>query len=65
MDNIALLSYKLNDLREKTERLTEEAAIVGLKLNAREWKTVRTEFARNRENIVVNGEKVEDVEEFA
>ena len=36
MDNIALLSYKLNDLRKKTERLTEEAAIVGLKLNARE-----------------------------
>ena len=26
---------------------------------------MRTEFARNRENIVVNGEKVEDVEEFA
>ena len=34
-DDIALLSSKLNDLHEKTGRLTEEAATVGLKLNAR------------------------------
>ena len=26
---------------------------------------MRAEFARNRESIVVNGEEVEDVEEFA
>ena len=34
-DDIALLSLKFNDLREKSGRLTEEAARVGLKLNAR------------------------------
>ena len=34
-DDIALLSLKFNDLREKGGRLTEEAARVGLKLNAR------------------------------
>ena len=64
-DDIALLSSKFNDLREKSGRLTEEAPIVDDKLNARNCKTPRTEFARNRENIVVNCEEVEDVEEFA
>ena len=64
-DDIALLSSKFNDLREKTGRLTEEAARVGLKLNARKCKTLRTEYASNRESIMVNGEEVQDVEEFA
>ena len=63
-DNSALLSSKFNDLLEKTERLMKEAARVGLKLNERKCKTLRTEFVRNRENIVVNGEEVEDAEEF-
>ena len=31
---------------------------------ARKCKTLRTEFARNRESIVVTGEEVEDAEEF-
>ena len=34
VDDIALLSFKFNDLREKTGRLTQEAARVGHKLNA-------------------------------
>ena len=63
-DDIALLSSRLNDLHEKTGRLTEEAARVGLKLNARKCKTLRTEYASNRERIAVNGEEVEDVGEF-
>ena len=63
-DDIALLSSRFNDLHEKTRRLTEEAAKVGLKLNARKCKTLRTECASNRESIVVNGDEVEDVEEF-
>ena len=62
-DEIALLSSKFNDLREKTERLAEEAARVGLKVNARKCKTLRTD-ANNRESIMVNGKEVEDVEEF-
>ena len=64
-DDLALLSSKFNDLREKSGKLTEEAPRVDDKLNARNCKTPRTEFARNRENIVVNCEEVEDVEEFA
>ena len=52
-DDLALLSSKFNDLREKSGKLTEEAPRVDDKLNARNCKTPRTEFARNRENIVV------------
>ena len=62
--NIALLSSKFNDLCKQIKRLMEEAARVGLKLKARKCRTLRTEFTRNRESIVVNGEEVEDVEEF-
>ena len=61
-DDIALLSSKTSDLQEKTGRLAEEAAGVGLKRNAR--KPLRTEFAHRSEDVVVNGEEVEDDEEF-
>ena len=44
--DIALLSSKISDLQEKTGRLADEAARVGLKLNARKCKTLRTEFAQ-------------------
>ena len=64
-DDIALLSSKFNNLREMTGRFMEEAAREGFKLNARKCKTLRNEFAKNRESIVVNGEEVENVEEFA
>ena len=52
-------------MHEKTGKLAEEAAKVGLKLNERKCTTLRTEFAHRRESIVVNGEEVEDVAEFA
>ena len=63
-DDIALLSFTFNDLHEKGGRLAEEAARVGLKLNARKCKTLRTECASSREKIVLDGEEVDDVEEF-
>lgn len=63
-DNITLLSSKFNDLC-KTERLMEEAASIGLKLNTRKCKTLRTKFARNRESILMNSEEEEDVKESA
>jgi hypothetical protein len=63
-DDIALVSSKYNDMKEKTEKLVEEAARVGLKLNSRKCKTLRTKGARNREGIRVNGQEVEEVDEF-
>lgn len=44
--------------------MAEEAARVGLRRNVRS-KTLTAEFAHSRESIVVNGEEVEDVVEFA
>ena len=41
-DEIVLLSSKFNDLCEKTGRLTEEAARVGLELNARKGLSMLT-----------------------
>ena len=64
-DDMALLSSKFSDLSEKTERLMSEAARVGLKLNAGKCKTLRTEHTQSNERIVVNGEQVEDMDEFA
>ena len=63
-DDIALLSPKFSDLHEKSGRLAEEAARVGLRLNARKCKTLRTECASSREKIVVDGQEVDDVEEL-
>ena len=51
-DGIALLLSKFNDLHEKTGRLTEEAARVRLKLNVKKCKTLRTEYASNRESAL-------------
>ena len=51
-------------MHEKTGRLAEEAARVACKLDARKGKTLRADCARSRENIVVDGEEVEDVEDF-
>ena len=50
-------------MHEKTERMAKEAARVASKLDARKCKTLGTGCARSRENIVVDGEEVEDVEE--
>ena len=51
-DDTSLLSSKFIDLHEKTGRLAEESARVGLKLNMRNGKTLRTECASSREKIV-------------
>ena len=63
-DDIALLSSTFKDLHEKTGRLAEKAARVGLKLYATKCKTPWTGCASRRENIVVHGEEVDDVEEL-
>ena len=55
-----ILSSKFYDLHKKTGKLEEEAVRVGTKT----FKTPRTVCASNREKIVVDGEEVDDVEEF-
>ena len=44
--------------------MAEETVRVGLELNAKKCKTLRTECDSRRENIVVDGEELDDVEEL-
>ena len=62
-DDIALLSSRYVDIEDKTSRLVEEAARVGLKINLKKSKVMRIN-ARNDQRIKVNDEQVDDVEEF-
>ena len=63
-DDIALLSSKIQDLKDKTEKVVEESERVGLKLNAKKCKTLRTKNTRNEDNIRIGNEEVEDVDQF-
>ncbi len=60
-DDIALLSSRYVDIRDKTSRLVDEAARVGLKVNAKKSKVMRVN-ARNDQRIEINGEQVDEVE---
>ena len=62
-DDIALLSSTKQQIQDKTTRLDEEARRVALKINGEKTKTMRIN-ARNQENIIINGQDIEDVEEF-
>ncbi|XP_073231679.1 uncharacterized protein [Porites lutea] len=61
-DEISLLSSKFNNLHKKTGGVSSQSR--NKKVNARKCKTLRTERACNREKTVVDGEEVDDVEEF-
>ena len=58
-----MLSSKYVDVRDKTSRLADEAARVGLKINAKKSKVMQVN-AKNDQRIELNGEQVEEVEEF-
>ena len=62
-DDIALLSSRYVDIEDKTSRLVDEAARVGLKINAKKSKVMLIN-ARNDQRMKVNDEQVDDVEEF-
>jgi len=62
-DDIALLSSRYDDIRDNISRLADEAARVGLKINAKKSKVMRVN-AKNNQRIEINAEQVEEVEEF-
>ena len=62
-DDIALLSSTLNHLQSKTDRLENNSARIGLKLNGGKCKTLRTNSKRD-ENLTAGGNEIEDVESF-
>lgn len=62
-DDVALLSSTKQQIQEKPMRMEEEARWVGLKINTGNTKTMRIN-ARNQEKIKINGQDIEDVDEF-
>ena len=62
-DDIVLLSSTKQQIQDKTTKLEEEARRVELKINEKKTKTMRIN-ARNQENIIINGQDIEDVDEF-
>jgi len=61
-EDIPLLSSRCVDIRDKTSRLTDEAARVSLKVDAKKSKVMRVN-AKNDQRIKINGEQAEEVKE--
>ena len=62
-DDIATLSATKQQMQDKTRRMEEEGKRVGLKINTAKTKNMRIN-ARNQEKIKINGQDIEETEEF-
>ena len=62
-DDIALISSTKEQLQQKTNRLTTNSKHTGLKANTDKCKILRMN-ARSNDNIIMNGEPVEDIDRF-
>jgi hypothetical protein len=62
-DDLVLMSDNLEEIREILDRMVRLAKGVGLKINAGKTKSMRNDFACQNE-ILLNGEPLEDVENF-
>ena len=62
-DDLALLSHRIQDMRDKTQALEVQSAKVGLKINATKTKLMRIGTKRG-DGVSVAGERVEEVDEF-
>ena len=60
---IVLLSSTKQQIQDKTTRLEEGARRMGLKINKEKTKAMRIN-ATNQEKIIINGQDIEDVDEF-
>ena len=62
-DDIALLSHHHQDMQEKTDAMATTAGNLGLKVSTKKTKGVRMN-ARVQENIKLNGDEIEEVDDF-
>ena len=62
-DDIALLSYRHQDMQEKTDAMATTAGNLGLKVSTKKTKGMRMN-ARVQENIKLNGDDIEEVDDF-
>jgi len=62
-DDLALLSHRIQDIRDKTQVLEVQGAKVGLKINVTKKKLIRIGTKRDDGVSVVDG-RIEEVDEF-
>ena len=62
-DDIALLSHRHQDMQEKTDAMATTAGNLGLKVSTMKTKGMRMN-ARVQENIKLNGDEIEEVDDF-
>ena len=62
-DDLALLSHRIQDMRDKTQALEEESGKVDLKINATKTKLMRV-GTKQGNGVMIAGEQVEEVDEF-
>lgn len=63
-DDIALLSSKYVDIKDKTSRFVNEAATGGRKIKAKKSKVYLRINVRKDQEMKANDERIDDVEEF-
>ena len=61
--DLALLSHRIQDMKDKTQALEEQSAKVGLKINATKTKPMRV-GTKQDDGVMIAGEKLEEVNEF-
>ena len=62
-DDLALLSSKLQDIQQKTQRLNEIARQAGLRINTEITKVMKIN-SDIKEAVKIDGQDLEDVEKF-
>ena len=62
-DDLALLSHRVQDMKNKTLALKEQGAKVGLKINAAKTKLMRI-CTKRGDGVSIEGEQVEEVDKF-
>ena len=62
-DDLALLSHRIQDMRDKTRALEVQGAKVGLKINATKTKLMRIGTKRG-DGVSVAGAQIEEVDEL-
>ncbi|XP_033121181.1 uncharacterized protein LOC117120280 [Anneissia japonica] len=62
-DDIALISASYRQMKEKTERLVQEAKKTGLKVNEKKSKLLKIN-SNNDRKIKIGGNEIEEVNEF-
>ena len=62
-DDLALLSHRIQDMKDETKALEKQSAKVGLKINATKTKLMRV-CTKQDDGVMIAAEYIEEVNEF-